>query len=151
GVLVGPIVKRYGERRSVISGLLFGSLAFAGFALAWRGWLVLAAIPLIGLWGIAAPALQALMSRHVDPTSQGKLQGAINSIRAMTGMVGPFLFTQIFALAISPRVRWHLPGAPYYVAALFLFSSLLLAAYVTRPGEAAAPATKPVGPVVSGQ
>ena len=25
------------------------------------------------------------MSRRVDPTSQGKLQGAINSLRAITG------------------------------------------------------------------
>jgi len=36
GVLVGPFVKRFGERRSVISGLLFGTIGFAGFALATR-------------------------------------------------------------------------------------------------------------------
>ena len=136
GGLVGPIVKRFGERRSLLSGLFFGTLAFAGFALAWRGWILFAAIPFIALWGIAAPAMQSLMSRRVDPTSQGKLQGAINSLRAITGMVGPVIFTQVFALAISPRATCHLPGAPYYVAAMFLLSSLLLAVWVTRPGEA---------------
>ncbi len=78
------------------------------------------------------------MARHVDPSSQGKLQGAINSLRAITGMAGPVLFTQIFAMAISPRYGMHLPGAPYYLAALLLGASLLLAAYVTRPSEAAA-------------
>ena len=137
GGLVGPIVKRFGERRSLLSGLFFGTLAFAGFALAWRGWILFAAIPFIALWGIAAPAMQSLMSRRVDPTSQGKLQGAINSLRAITGMVGPVIFTQVFALAISPRATFHLPGAPYYVAAMFLLSSLLLAVWVTRPGEVA--------------
>lgn len=147
GVLVGPIVKRFGERHSLLSGLLFGFLGFAGFALASRGWMILTVIPFIALWGIAAPAVQALMSRHVDPSSQGKLQGAINSLRAVTGMAGPILFTQIFAVAISPRFGRHFPGAPYFVAAFFLLSSLLLAVYVTRahansPATHAAPAVQ---------
>ena len=143
GVLVGPFVKRFGERRSVLSGLLFGVLGFAGFALAARGWVILAVIPFIALWGIAAPAMQSLMSRHVDPSAQGKLQGAINSLRAVTGMAGPPLFTQIFAIAIAPKYAVHLPGAPYFVAALLLLASLLLAVYVTR-AHAASPAQEPV-------
>jgi DHA1 family tetracycline resistance protein-like MFS transporter len=136
GALVGPIVKRYGERRSLLAGLFFGTLGFVGFGVAWRGWILLTIIPLIALWGIATPAIQALMSRHVDPTSQGKLQGAINTLRAITGMTGPVLFTSVFTLAISPKLGQHIPGAPYYVAALLLGDSLLLAGYVTRPGEA---------------
>jgi DHA1 family tetracycline resistance protein-like MFS transporter len=142
GVLVGPFVKHFGERRSLLCGLVFGTLGFAGFALATRGWILLAVIPLIALWGIAAPATQSLMSRHVDPSSQGKLQGAINSLRAITGMAGPILFTQVFALAISPRANVHLPGSPYCLAAVLLFSSLLLAGYVTRPGQAAVSASQ---------
>jgi DHA1 family tetracycline resistance protein-like MFS transporter len=133
GALVGPFVKQFGERRSVLCGLFFGTLGFAGFALATRGWVLLAVIPFIALWGIAAPALQSLMSRHVDHSSQGKLQGAINSLRAITGMAGPILFTQVFALAISPHATIHLPGSPYFLATLLLLSSLLLAVYVTRP------------------
>jgi len=138
GALVGPIVKRFGERRSLLSGLFFGFLGFAGFAIASRGWIILSAIPFIALWGIAAPAIQSLMSRRVDPSSQGKLQGAINSLRAVTGMAGPILFTQIFAVAISPEYGLHLPGAPYFVAAFFLLCSLILAAYVTRAHSASA-------------
>jgi DHA1 family tetracycline resistance protein-like MFS transporter len=140
GALVGPFVKRFGERRSLLSGLFFGVLGFAGFALASRGWMILAVIPFIALWGIAGPAMQSLMSRRVDPSSQGKLQGAINSLRAITGMAGPVLFTQVFAAAISPRAILHLPGAPYFVAALLLFASLTLAAYVARREDAAQPA-----------
>ena len=143
GALVGPFVKRFGERRSVLTGLLCGTLGFAGFAMATRGWIIMSVIPFIALWGIAAPAIQSLMSRRVEPTAQGKLQGAINSIRAITGMAGPVLFTQIFALAISPRTPLHLPGAPYYLAALLLLSSLLLAVYVTRQSAEATQATQP--------
>lgn len=133
GALVGPFAKRFGERRSVLTGLTCGTLGFVGFAAALSGWVLYAVIPFIALWGIAAPAIQSLMSRCVDPSSQGKLQGAINSLRAITGMAGPVLFTQVFALAISPHARIHRPGAPYYLAAALLLSGLLLAIYVTRP------------------
>ena len=133
GLLVGPFVKRFGERNSLLSGLTFGFLAFTGFALASRGWMTFAAIPLIAMWGIAGPAMQSLMSQRVDPTSQGKLQGAINSLRAITGMIGPLLFTQVFAVAISPHVRVHVPGAPYFLAALLMLGSASVAYVVARP------------------
>ena len=150
GVLVGPFVKRFGERRSVLTGLFCGVLGFAGFALATRGWIIFAVIPFIALWGIAAPAVQSLMSRRVDHSAQGKLQGAINSLRAITGMAGPVLFTQIFALAISPYTRIHFPGAPYFLAALLLFSSLLLAVFVTRSGaETTQPTPQPAASIDS--
>jgi len=132
GVLVGPFVRRFGERRSVLSGLTFGTLGFLSFAFAPHGWVFLCAIPFLGLWGIAGPSVQSLMSRRVDPTSQGKLQGAINSIRAISGMFGPLLFTQVLAIAISPSISIHFPGAPYFLAGLLLLSSFLLASYVTR-------------------
>jgi len=139
GTLVGPFVRRFGERRSVVSGLIFGTLGFLSFAFAPQGWMFLCAIPFLGLWGIAGPSVQSLMSRRVDPTSQGKLQGAINSIRAISGMIGPLLFTQVLALAILPNIPIHFPGAPYFLAALLLSSSLLLAVYVTRPSAVAQP------------
>jgi DHA1 family tetracycline resistance protein-like MFS transporter len=132
GVLVGPYVKKFGERLSVASGLFYGTIGFVCFGLASRGWVILATIPFIALWGIAAPAIQSLMAKHVDHSSQGKLQGGINSLRALTGMAGPILYTQVFSAAISPGAKFHLPGAPYFVAAILLGSSLLLALYVTR-------------------
>src|SRR5215472_13675477 len=132
GGLVGPYVKRFGERFSLSSGLFYGFLGFAGFGLAWRGWAAIAAIPFIALWGVAGPAMQSLMSQRVDASSQGKLQGAINSLRALTGMAGPLLFTQVFSAAISPGAPVHLPGAPYFLAALLLLCALLVAVAVTR-------------------
>jgi MFS transporter, DHA1 family, tetracycline resistance protein len=138
GGLVGPIAKKIGERRSVLLGLTFGVLSFLGFALAYRGWMVFAAIPFIGLWGIAAPAVQSIMSRHVDHTSQGKLQGAINSLRSISGMVGPLLFTQVFALATAPGNKHPLPGAAYALAAGLLAASLIVAYFVTRGASSGA-------------
>jgi MFS transporter, DHA1 family, tetracycline resistance protein len=131
GGLVGPYVKKLGERLSLVSGLFYGVMGFVGFGMAWTGWGALAAIPFIGLWGVAGPAIQSLMSQRVDASSQGKLQGAINSVRALTGMVGPLLFTQVFSAAISPTANIHLPGAPYFLAAILLLASMILAIFVT--------------------
>ncbi len=146
GVLVGPYVKRFGERFSLISGLLFGTIGFLCFGLAPTGLVLMCTIPFIALWGIAAPAMQSLMSRHVDPSSQGKLQGGINSLRAITGMAGPVLFTQVFKHAISPVSSVKLPGAPYLLAASLLGSSMLLSAYVTRAGPTRIPLPAPDAP-----
>ncbi len=135
GGMVGPYVQRFGERASLVSGLFWGVVGFAGFAMATRGWEFLAAVPFVALWGVAGPSMQSLMSQLVDPSSQGKLQGAINSLRALTGMIGPLLFTQVFARAKSPTARVHLPGAPYYLAGLLLLGSMGLAWGVTGGKE----------------
>jgi DHA1 family tetracycline resistance protein-like MFS transporter len=132
GGLVGPYVKKFGERFSLVSGLFYGFLGFAGFGLASRGWGALAAVPFIALWGVAGPAMQSLMSQRVDAMSQGKLQGAINSLRALTGMAGPLLFTQVFSAAISPGAKVYLPGAAYYLAGLILVGAMMMAVAVTR-------------------
>lgn len=144
GGLVGRYVKKFGERFSVVSGLGYGVLGFLGFAIAWRGWMAVASIPFIALWGVAGPAIQSIMSRRVDYSSQGKLQGAINSLRAITQMVAPVIFTQVFSYAISSRASVQLPGAPYFLAAVLLTMSLLVAAYVTR-GFVAGPVVATVG------
>src|SRR6202158_146999 len=141
GTLLGPFVKRFGERFGLLFGLLCGVLSFLGFGLASRGWLIFAFIPFLALWGIAGPAMQSLMSQRVDHSSQGKLQGAINSLRSITGMLGPLLFTQVFAVSIAPHRAVHVPGAPYFVAALLMLASLLLAVYVARPAPRVASAS----------
>jgi DHA1 family tetracycline resistance protein-like MFS transporter len=114
-------------------------------ALAPRGFLFLTAIPFIALWGIAGPAMRSLMSQRVDHTAQGKLQGAINSLRSITGMAGPPLFTQVFAFSITSATTLHLPGAPYFLAAILLTLSLVIAVFVAR-AHANSPAHVPLPP-----
>jgi MFS transporter, DHA1 family, tetracycline resistance protein len=136
GGMVGPFVKRFGERAGLFFGLITGVLAFVGFGLATRGWMMFAAIPFLALWGISNPATQSLMTRRVEPSAQGKLQGAINSLRGVTGMIGPLIFTQVFAAAISPRASLHMAGAPFFLSALLLIMCVLLATKVARGEEA---------------
>jgi len=72
------------------------------------------------------------MTRHVEPAAQGQLQGALQSLRGITGMIGPGLFTLTFASFIGSRSDWHLPGAPFLLAALLVASAMTTAWRVTR-------------------
>jgi len=130
-LLIGPIVKRVGERRALLLGLSFGVLGFAVYGWAPTGSWFLTGIPLVALWGLSGPAFQALMSRRVDSTEQGRLQGALASMSGITGMLGPLLFTQVFAFGISSQTL-RLPGAPFWTSSLLLVASLLVAFLVAR-------------------
>jgi DHA1 family tetracycline resistance protein-like MFS transporter len=76
------------------------------------------------------------MTRRVAAAEQGRLQGAGASLMGMAGLIGPGLFTAIFAHFISPSRAWHLPGAPFLLAALLLVGAMLLSLRVTRPAGA---------------
>jgi MFS transporter, DHA1 family, tetracycline resistance protein len=131
-LLVKPCVRKFGDRPVMLFGLGFGSVGFAMFGLAATGLGFWLAIPVWNLWGLAGPTAQSLMSHRVSPSEQGQLQGAINGLRGIAGLMGPALFSYVFAASIRPGVTWHLPGAPFYLAALILFSSLLLGFRITR-------------------
>lgn len=139
GGLVGVVVKRLGERRSLLLGLACGATAFAVYGLAPTGLLFCAAIPFGALWGFAMPSSQALMSQRVDPGEQGRLQGSLAALRGISGMIGPGLFTFVFALFVGPKAPEPIPGAPFLLASALLIASLALAWAVARPAPAAPP------------
>ncbi len=131
--LVEPVVARFGERRAMLAGLLFGVAGFTIYGLAYTGAIFWAALPVTGLWGLSGPPMQGMMTRHVDSSEQGQLQGALSSLRGIAFMIGPLVFTNIFASFIGANRDWHLPGAPYLLAALMIAGSTAMAWQVTRP------------------
>jgi DHA1 family tetracycline resistance protein-like MFS transporter len=130
--LVGPIVKAFGERRAMMFGLAGGVAGFLSFGVAETAKVFLIGIPLLALWGIATPAMNGLMTRHVGHSEQGQLQGANNSIQGIANLVGPFIFTLTFAWAIGSGKDWHFPGAPFVLSAAFLVAAAALGWHVTR-------------------
>jgi len=128
GTAIGPIVKRFGERRALLLGLGCGAAGFLIFGAAPTGWLFCLGIPVMALWGVAGAATQALMTRLVAPDRQGQLQGATSSVQSVSQLVGPFLFTLTFAYFIGAQVSVKLPGAPFVLASALLTLALLIAA-----------------------
>jgi DHA1 family tetracycline resistance protein-like MFS transporter len=117
GVGIGPIVRVFGERRS----LFIFAIAPTG-PLSWLG------IPVMSLWGVSGAAIQALMTKRVAPDQQGQLQGANSSVQSISQLLGPFLFTLTFAYFIGAQTPLHLPGAPFYLASALVLLALVIAA-----------------------
>jgi DHA1 family tetracycline resistance protein-like MFS transporter len=128
GAAIGPIVKRFGERRALLLGLGCGALGFLIYGAAPTGLLFWLGIPVMALWGVAGAAIQALTTQRVAPDQQGQLQGATSSVQSLSQLVGPFLFTLTFAYFIGAQAPLKLPGAPFLLASALLVLALVIAA-----------------------
>jgi len=128
GGLVRPFVARFGERVALALALASGALGFAVYAFAPNGGLFMSGVAFIALWGMANPSFQALATRLASASEQGRLQGALSSLRAVSGMIGPLLFTQIFSLSVSAGV---FPGGAYFLSSVLLALSLVVALAAT--------------------
>jgi MFS transporter, DHA1 family, tetracycline resistance protein len=130
--LISLAIKKLGEARTLYTGWLCGLAGFAVLAAAPTTAISLVSIPLLSLWGLGGPAMNSLMTKRVDKSEQGQLQGALMSMFGVAGMIAPLVFTQVFSVAISPKWGFHLPGAPYWLAALLMLGSLAIASSVMR-------------------
>jgi DHA1 family tetracycline resistance protein-like MFS transporter len=133
-VLISLAVRKLGELRTLFTGMVCGMAGFAMFAFAPSTAIFVIGIPLLSLWGLTSPPMQSLMSRRVGGSEQGQLQGALMSLFGVAGMIAPLVFTQVFAVAISPRWSFHFPGAPYWLASALMVGSFAIAWSVTRRG-----------------
>ncbi|MFZ4600953.1 MAG: TCR/Tet family MFS transporter [Caulobacterales bacterium] len=131
--LVRRVVRALGERRALLTGLVCGALGFAVYGTAPTGALFWLGIPLQSCWAIGGAAAQSILTRQVEPNEQGQLQGALAAVMGVGGMIGPPLFTTIFAIGIAGGLGADLPGAPYYLGALFLVGAWTIARAATRP------------------
>jgi len=136
GGLVRPAIARLGERGTMMLGLISGAIGFALYGWAPNGTIFLIALPLVALWGIANPAIQSLATQRVGPREQGQLQGATSSLGSVADMLGPLAYSQIFAIGIMHAGVIHLPGAPYYLAALFVVGAMAVCWQITRARRA---------------
>jgi DHA1 family tetracycline resistance protein-like MFS transporter len=131
--MVRPVVARLGERRTLLASL---ALAVIGLALLGtnNGIIFLIAAVVIALPMYQASS-QALMTRHVRPAEQGELQGALGSVRGISMLIGPAIFTLTFAQFAGPWRSLGLIGAPWLLAALLYAVSLVVAWRVTSHAD----------------
>jgi len=139
-LLIGPIVKRIGERNALLLGLSLGAISAMVIAFAYTGTLFLISIPIASLGGLTSPSLMAIASRKASDREQGRLQGALGSLQGIAMMTAPILLSQIFAVAIQ-RGGQAYAGAPFAFVTLVMLLALLVAARTTRhpPLELEAP------------
>lgn len=81
---------------------------------------------------IGGPATQSMISQAVPADEQGAVQGALNSITSVAGIIAPILWTALFSWAIAPERSRHLPGLPFYGACLVALVAAAMAWRVFR-------------------
>lgn len=123
GVLVGPAVRRLGDRRVMAIGLLGGAVGLVCMGLATTGTLLTLAVVPNALWGLAMPTLQSLMTRLVSPSEQGALQGAATSVASLAGILSPAFFGAVYALSVGDAAPLPYPGSAFLIAALVLLGA----------------------------
>jgi DHA1 family tetracycline resistance protein-like MFS transporter len=91
-----------------------------------------------------------MMTHRVSEREQGELQGALQSMRSITFIIGPVLFSQTFSWFIDPKHSVLMPGAPFYLAALLLFTAMVMSTRIRQPemSESVASATNIIPDVV---
>jgi DHA1 family tetracycline resistance protein-like MFS transporter len=125
--LAGRILKIIGERRGVYVGLLAMTVAMTCYGAATQGWMIYCIILIGSMAGIGSPATQSIISQAVPADEQGAVQGALNSITSVAGIIAPLLWTTLFSWAIAPERTVHLPGLPFYGAGLLSLAAAGLA------------------------
>jgi DHA1 family tetracycline resistance protein-like MFS transporter len=115
GGLIGRLVKKFGERKLLVFGILnvavsFLVIPFAGMAGVFWPMLVIAFLMALGT-GLVNPSLTSLLSRSVDQSQQGTTLGLGQSLSALGRIIGPSVAGVLF--------QWS--GAlPFWVGAAFL-------------------------------
>lgn len=132
GLLIRVINPKLGNEKSVFIGLILYSVGLLLFGMATQGWMMFVFLVPYCLGGIAGPAIQAIMAKHVPSNEQGELQGSLTSTMSLTSIFGPVLMTSLFTTFTQARGFWHIPGMPFFAGALFMFTSAILAWWVLR-------------------
>jgi DHA1 family tetracycline resistance protein-like MFS transporter len=126
GLLIRIIIPKIGEYNTMITGIIFNICGCLFFSMANEGWMLLCFIIPYSLGGIAGPAIQGILSNQIPDNEQGQLQGALTSMMAATGIIGPLMMTSIFAYFTAENAPIYFPGAPFVTGAVLVAICLFL-------------------------
>ena len=136
--LTGRVVARVGERRAAVIGLSCGAACILAYAFTTQEWQVYGFFLVGALGALGWPAMNGLLSRVVDATRQGALQGGIGSMNSVAAVIGPLLATQSLAWG----AQRGFDGAAFLVAGTLIAVAALIIAFLVPHLRDAEPATE---------
>ncbi len=131
GGLARKLIPLLGEHRSILIGFGIGVLAFIGYGASPEGWMIYAVLVAGSIGGIAVPAVQSMITKNVRPDEQGAIQGALTSLQSLAGTFGPSIGGAVFGYYIAQTRVTQVPGAAFFLSAVFAFIGLLIAVWAT--------------------
>ena len=129
GVLIRFTTKWLSEKKSIVYGLALYAVGMILFAFASQGWMMLVFLIPYCLGGICGPALQSFIAKHVEPTEQGQLQGALTSLMSATSIIGPPLMNNLFYYFTHDEAPFKFPGAPFMLGFALMLISVIIVAF----------------------
>jgi len=109
--LVGPLVRRFGEKHLVVFGNLARGLAMILLAFFPYLWTAIPSVPMLAIGGgVGLPALIALLTYTALPNQRGRIIGLNQSAAALGNVIGPLLSGYIFE-TIGPNQAMFTAGA----------------------------------------
>jgi DHA1 family tetracycline resistance protein-like MFS transporter len=126
GLLLGWLLKRIGERRLVVAGMVSGLCAYALYGLAAHGWMMYAIIGANLLAFAVGPGLNAIVSKAADPREQGLAMGSLSSLGSLMAVLAPLMGAPLLAeVSHLPPGDWRI-GAPFFLSAALQAGALAL-------------------------
>ena len=124
--LVGPVVKRLGERRTLTAGLIFAAVGWGGSAMTHSLPLFIAMLVpgALGI-GFCNPSLVSLVSGAAGKHEQGRVQGAAGALESLGRTIGPVWGNGV--------LQWAGEGVAYGSAALVLLGTAALTTRYHKP------------------
>lgn len=143
-LVLGPTVRRLGERRVLLLALGMGALVNVLYGLSSEPWMLLATMVPAAVTSFFNPTAMSLLSARVPPEEQGAVQGAVASLGGLAAIAGPLCATSLFAHFTAPDAAVRVPGVAFFGASALMLLALPLVVRSLRGAPAAAPAPAPV-------
>ena len=106
--LLGWLMKKFGEVRLSMLGLVSGTITYVLYGLATQGWMMYVFILMNLLAFAAGPALQGIVSKATNPREQGALMGSLQSIgseRPPIECTAQFLISTWYSIFLFEKSR----------------------------------------------
>jgi DHA1 family tetracycline resistance protein-like MFS transporter len=140
-VVVRKLVPILGDTRAVVIGFAVSLVTNIGYGFAAHGWMIYALMAFGSFAGLAGPALQSYITKHVPANEQGAVQGVFSGLASLAGIPGPIIATWAFGWAVEQKGALHQPGLPFFLGALLTLGALLLAVRSFQRDAHTTPAT----------
>lgn len=125
--LLGVLIKRLGEIRLSLLGLVSGGVTYLLYGLATHGWMMYVLILCNVLAFAVGPALQAIISKQTPHDEQGELMGSLQSISSIGVIFMPLIGAAILGkVSRLPPGDWRI-GTTFFVCAAMQAAAIVVA------------------------
>ncbi|SDF62721.1 MULTISPECIES: TCR/Tet family MFS transporter [unclassified Duganella] len=133
--LLGILIKRFGEVRLSVLGLVSGAITYLLYGLATQGWMMYVLIVCNVLSFAIGPALQSIVSKSTPSNEQGELMGSLQSISSVGVIIMPLLGSAILGeVSHLASDDWRV-GSTFYLCAIMQAVAILVARNYFRKHE----------------